>query len=141
MGFKNRKKVYQMDGKNQKMKFMHYLTGYVPDEYIDFEIDLGCRDIDVGYRGSIQPLLFGQLAYEKREIGVRFAYYAMKRGLKCDISSRWEDRLMGDSWLDFLKRCKAVLGAESGSDIVDYTVEVKHQFDYFLKKHPKSTDK
>lgn len=133
-------KVYKHDGKNQGLQIMHYLTGYVPDSYKELDVDFNPRDIDIGYRGSIQPLLFGRLAYEKRNIGDRFASYALKAGLKCDISSKWEDRFMGDDWLAFLKRCKAVLGVESGSDIVDYSGDVKKQYDKYIKEHPNATE-
>ena len=133
-------KVYKKQNKNQKMNLMQFLTGYVPDEYAEFDIFSRQKDIDVGYRGSLHSLLLGRLSYEKWNIGDRFIPYARKAGLKYDISSKWEDRFMGDDWLNFLKRCKAVLGVESGSDIVDYTGEVKKQYDKFVKKHPWATE-
>lgn len=133
-------RVYKSNENNQRLHLMHFMTGYVPDTYVGMDIDLEDRNIDVGYRGSIQPLLFGRLAYEKREIGERFITYAAKAGLKCDVSSKWEDRFMGVEWLNFLKRCKAVLGVESGSDIVDYTGDVKKRYDRFVKEHSKATE-
>lgn len=134
-------KVYKSNGKNKNLHLMHFITGYVPDEYRHFTIDFENRDIDIGYRGSLHSPLYGRLAsYEKREIGYLFMPYAVKEGLKCDISSKPEDRFIGEKWLDFLKQCKAVLGVESGSDIVDYTGEVKVQYDRFVAEHPSATE-
>lgn len=99
--------------------FEHMLTGYVtPALRRQFEPDIA-RPIDIGYRGSIQPLSFGWLAYEKRKIGKDVERLLGGQGYRLDISSRWEDRLGGDRWLDFLRSSKATLGAESGASIFD----------------------
>jgi glycosyltransferase involved in cell wall biosynthesis len=77
------------------------------------------RPIDIGYRGSIMPLSFGRLCYEKRRIGEDVKRLLADRNLVMNISSRWEDRIGGDSWLAFLGSCKGVLGVEGGSGIFD----------------------
>jgi hypothetical protein len=97
---------------------------------------LSARPVDVGYRGSIQPLNFGLLAFEKREIGDRFSVVCAEKGLTHDISSRWEDRFLGDSWVEFLCRIKATLGVESGASIVDFDGEVERKVKDFLRSHP-----
>ncbi|MCW5692485.1 MAG: glycosyltransferase [Pseudolabrys sp.] len=97
----------------------HMLTSYVTDK-MRKPIDLAKeRPIDIGYRGSIMPLSFGRLCYQKRRIGDDIARLLNGSGLCLDISSRWEDRIGGDAWHSFLGSCKAVLGVESGSDLVD----------------------
>lgn len=95
-------------------------TGYVsPDMRQRFS--RGARDLGLTYRGSIQPLAFGRLGYEKRGVG-----YDMEAALqpyadvRSDISSRWEDRLSGTEWSNFLARSGVVLGVESGSNIFDF---------------------
>lgn len=77
------------------------------------------RPIDIGYRGSIMPLSFGRLCYQKRKIGDDVSARLANTGVSLDISSRWEDRLGGDAWFGFLSRCKAVLGVESGTGLFD----------------------
>lgn len=97
----------------------HMLAGYVtPLMRQRFDIEKP-RSIDIGYRGSIMPLSFGRLCYEKRKIGDDVKSLLSGRDLKIDISSRWEDRKGGDAWLAFLQSCKSVLGVESGSGLFD----------------------
>lgn len=99
------------------IQFYQMLTGYVTPKMRQLSYPLEDRKIDIGYRGSIQPLIFGQLAYEKRKIGYDVRVLAKQKGLVVDISSRWEDRKKGDEWYNFLGNCKAVLGVESGANI------------------------
>jgi len=77
------------------------------------------RPVDIGYRGSIQPLEFGRLAYEKQRIADDIKSLLAGTDLLLDISNRWEDRFGGDAWFEFLRSCKATLGAESGATIFD----------------------
>jgi glycosyltransferase involved in cell wall biosynthesis len=101
------------------VRFERMLTGYVTPTLRRRDPFGQEKTIDIGYRGSIQPTAFGWLAYEKRKIGTDIARLLQGRGLRLDISSRWEDRLGGDAWLDFLSSCKATLGVESGASIFD----------------------
>lgn len=101
------------------VRFERMLTGYVTPTLRNQPWSVRERPVDIGYRGSIQPLTFGWLAYEKRKIGEDVQRLLRDSGLRLDISSRWEDRLGGDRWLDFLRSCKATLGAESGASIFD----------------------
>lgn len=120
-----REKVYPREVVGD-ITFSQMLTGYVTPDLRDglLERFAGPRDIDVGYRGSLQPLNFGRLCYEKRSIGESFLKATADMSLKCDISSRWEDRFSGDDWFKFLCRSKAVLGVESGASIFDLDGEV-----------------
>ena len=120
-----------------RLKFLHVLTGYVTDEMRALPYtQRDERPMDIGYRGSLQPLSFGRLAYEKRQIGDAFLKICAERGLTADISSRWEDRFMGADWFRFLGRCKGVLGVDSGASIVDRDGEVEAKCKAFLKAHP-----
>ena len=101
-------------------RFERMLTGYITPTLRQRSYDSHApRPIDIGYRGSIQPLNFGRLAYEKRKIGEDVKQLLVDAGLRLDISSRWEDRFGGDAWFDFLASCKATLGAESGASLFD----------------------
>ncbi|WP_231859958.1 glycosyltransferase [Bordetella parapertussis] len=106
-------------------QFMQMLTGYVTPKLRARKVGAIARDIDISYRGSLQPLCFGRLAYDKRTIGDDVIAAARGKGLTLDISSRWEDRLMGDDWFNFLARSKVTLGVESGASIFDFDGEVE----------------
>lgn len=102
------------------------LTGYVDPALCRLAVPpLAARPIDVGYRARRLSAWLGRLGREKFLIGQRFAGDAAAYGLVCDVSSREEDRLYGRDWIDFLTRCKAVLGSESGSSVFDLTGEIE----------------
>ena len=112
-------KVYQLNNVPSNFEVLHMLTGYLTPHMRELHYS-NQRSIDIGYRGSIMPLSFGRLCYEKRKIGDDVSRLLSNRqGLHLDISSKWEDRLGGANWPDFLKKCKTVLGVESGSGVFD----------------------
>jgi glycosyltransferase involved in cell wall biosynthesis len=117
--------------------FLHALTGYVSPYMLG--LDRGAtssRKIEISYRGSIQPLEFGRLGFEKRKISYDVAHAATGfPDLRVDISSRWEDRIAGPAWFDFLGNSKAVLGVESGSNLFDFTGEVATWCRLFEAQH------
>jgi glycosyltransferase involved in cell wall biosynthesis len=99
----------------------HALTGYVPVHFREISSrPLSERNIDISYRGSIQPLHVGRLGFEKRHVGHAVARATVDTDLRVDISSRWEDRITGPAWLDFLASSRIVLGSESGSCLFDF---------------------
>lgn len=100
-------------------RFERMLTGYVTPTLRRIGRAARQRPIDIGYRGSIMPLWFGRLCYDKHRIGTEVERRLAGRGMKLDISSRAEDRFGGDAWFDFLLSCKATLGTESGGSIFD----------------------
>ncbi len=104
----------------------HMLAGYVTPSMRSRFNTREQRPIDIGYRGSIMPLSFGRLCYEKRKIGDDVKGLLSGRDLKLDISSRWEDRKGGEAWLSFLRSCKSVLGVESGSGLFDLDGELSN---------------
>jgi hypothetical protein len=65
--------------------FLHALTGYVSPLLRSVEIgSRGDRSVDISYRGSLQPLEFGRLGFEKRKIGDDVACAAGGLGLTLD---------------------------------------------------------
>jgi hypothetical protein len=116
---------------------VNVLTGYVPEELRQRKaIPFEARRVDVGYRGRKVPAWLGELGHEKWRIGIKFAEDAARYGLVCDIGYREEDRLYGNAWTDFLTRCKAVLGVESGASVFDFTGEIKKNVDEHLARDP-----
>ncbi len=116
------------------------LPGYVPDELVGREVaPPGARPVDVGYRGRELPVWFGRLSREKHEIGGAFLEHAAGRGLRCDISSREEDRIYGEDWNRFLASCRTTLGTESGVSIVDFDGSVEALAKDYLPRRPHAT--
>lgn len=133
------KKIYSSDPR-LNVEVMQYLTGYIPESYKSLNYDMEKRKIDVGYRGSETRIIFGRLCYEKKKIGEDFLPYAIRRGLRTDISSKDKDRFMGEEWLKFLGNCKCVLGVESGSRIVDFDGTIKENFNKYTAENPDATE-
>jgi hypothetical protein len=113
------------------------LTGYVPEALLKLEpLSYWERSIDVGYRTRKLGAFYGQLAREKAQIGDIFRSQAPSFGLNCDISVLETDRLYGSRWVDFMRRCRAVLGAESGASVFDFSGQIRIQVTQFERDHP-----
>lgn len=120
-----------------KLAFFQFHTGYVFPSFKNLPYRAeDARPIDVGYRGSQQPLFAGRFTHEKQTVGEDFLPWAKRRGLHTNISSRGEDRINGPAWLDFLGSCKGVLGTESGSDLVDVDGEAYRLYNEYVALHP-----
>jgi hypothetical protein len=116
------------------------LPGYVPDELLGREVArAGERPVDVGYRGRELPVWVGRLGREKTEIGRAFLEHVAGRGLRCDISSREEDRIYGEDWNRFLASCRTTLGTESGVSIVDFDGSLEALAKDYLARRPHAT--
>ncbi len=116
---------------------VNVLTGYVPEGLTGRKVpDPITRPIDVGYRGRDVPAWLGELGQEKVRIGKRFAVDAERYGLACDISYREEDRFYGNAWIDYLCRCKAVLGVESGASVFDFSGEIQKRVELHVAREP-----
>ena len=113
------------------------LAGYVPELLTTHSVPpLRDRTLDVGYRARHVAPWIGSLSQEKWIIAERFAADALRFNLRVDISCREVDRIYGDDWIDFLTRCKAVLGTESGSSVCDFTGEIQRRVEAHLKRDP-----
>lgn len=121
----------------KRISVIHTLTGYVSDHIRNIPSQpYEARRTDIAYRGSLQPISFGQLGYEKRHIGTQVLSHPASRSLSLDISSRWEDRLSGLDWFAFLGRAKAILGVESGSNLFDFDGSIARRCLQFTADHP-----
>jgi glycosyltransferase involved in cell wall biosynthesis len=119
------------------VEIVHALPGYVPPYFRGLPFrPLSQRSIDISYRGSLQPLAVGLLGFEKRQIGYAVERAAsVKRCLRMDISSRWEDRITGSGWLEFLASSRIVLGTESGSRLFDFDGVVERWCQDYLARN------
>jgi hypothetical protein len=119
------------------VRFVNVLTGCVPEALLDRPAPaLEARPVEIGYRGRRYPAWHGQLGLDRQRIGERVLQDAPRYGLRCDISSREEDRMYGSRWIDFLLRCKAVLGTESGSSVFDFDETIANGVDAHLDRDP-----
>lgn len=122
------------------VRFEHVLTGYVPEELLDFDVPAyEDRPIDVSYRTRALPGWYGDFGQEKSRIADRFLADAPRWNLKCDISCRESDRIYGNDWTHFVANSKAILGTESGASFIDYSGKVGAAVDAFAKEHPEAT--
>ncbi len=113
------------------------LAGYVPEKLLHRIVPpFRERRLDIGYRARKVPDWLGSFAQEKWQIGARVLEDADRFELRCDISSKEEDRLYGDCWTDFLTDCKAVLGTESGASVCDFTGEIQAAVEAHVVKEP-----
>jgi len=132
-------KVYptaSLDG----VEVVQQLTSYVSEAVRAMpSLSYEARGIDIGYRGSIQPLICGRLGYEKKQIGDVVDGPAQVAGLTTDISSNWNNRIHGSKWGKFLASCKSVLGVESGSNLFDFNGEVSAACATFTAQRPDLT--
>ena len=118
-------------------RFETVFTGYVP-EYLATKPRIGLplleRPIVVGYRGRDIGALYGQLGFEKFEIGNRMRAICQERGILHDIAMDEESRIYGDAWYDFIGSCRAMLGSESGSNVFDFDGTIKERFFRMVKE-------
>lgn len=116
------------------------LTGYVPESLVTLPVaPIAERPIDVGYRSRQPPFWLGELAYEKWQIAERFRQHAAGRGLRLDLSYVEGERLYGEAWTQFIARCKAVLGVESGASVFDFDGSIRAAVEAYTAEHPQAT--
>lgn len=118
------------------------LTGYVDDTIVRTgrrPSRLESRQLDVVYRATELPYWFGSQGQLKHRIGQVAADSASRLGLRTDISTRPDDAILGDQWLEFLASGRAVVGAESGSSVVDPDGSVREAVRDQLQRAPDST--
>lgn len=128
-------KVYTRSIIGENCTMVRTLTGYVSPIMRQGPGKV-TKDLGLTYRGSIQPLEFGRLGYEKRGIGYDMVGALQGRpDIRFDISSRWEDRVSGAAWEDFLRRSNVVLGVESGSNIFDFDGSVVAWCRAYAERH------
>jgi hypothetical protein len=122
--------------------FVQCLTGYIdPAAAHRYQAKLRPTDerpFDLVYRATRLPSWFGRHGKLKHQIAELALARAAKLGLVTDISTRPEDAILGERWLDFLASGRAVLGCESGSSALDRRGEIRSAIRQLLELHPTS---
>ncbi len=116
------------------------LPGYIDEtiarEYSAKLLPIAERPKDIVYRARHLPYWFGSAGRLKSQLAEIVAPRAKALGLNIDISTRNEDAILGDAWVDFIASGKAVIGAEGGYSVLDWRGEIKAQARAILKKNP-----
>lgn len=134
-----------------QISFKKTWTGFV-DEKADNLLmgkrsPLAERSIDIGYRARKLPAYFGKHGQLKFELVNVFTDYLKSTDLIYDINNtnnnfNDEDKSkvkMGNSWIDFLLNCKAFIGCEGGSSLLDYDGSIKKAVLKFSHEFPNAS--
>jgi len=99
------------------------LTGYV-SESLDwkrrFAKPLASRSRKIAYRGRDIGARYGQLGFDKFEIGRRMAEVCAAKGIPHDIAMDEASRIYGSRWFELVGDSRIMLGSESGSNAFDF---------------------
>ena len=127
----------------RRATFHETLTGFIDE---DAATTLSARLIphterprDIVYRARNLPYWFGSHGQLKHRIAEVVQARAGAFGLRTDISTRPEDTIYGDGWLDFLMSGRAVIGSESGSSVLDQRGEIQRLISRLLAEQPDLT--
>jgi hypothetical protein len=125
---------------HERARFHHALTGYI-DEAMAQRCaarahPLADRRIDVVYRATNLPYWFGAHGQLKHQVAQAVGSHAAAGGFVTDISTRPEDRIFGAAWEDFLLSGRVVIGAESGSSVLDRRGEIRDRIRSLLAVQP-----
>lgn len=124
-----------------RVAFERVLTGYLEPATLT-RIERAAqgvrqRDIDIGYR--VHGTRFSLGRHGRLKISLADAFLDAARGrddLRVDISTRFEDTFLGDSWYRFLLRCRFVLGIEGGASVLDPDGSVGRRTGDYAAAHP-----
>src|SRR5439155_7786773 len=112
-----------------RVTFHRCLTGYIDErsaERLRHTLTrTHRRSTGLVYRARNLPYWFGSFGQQKHLIAEPVRRRAEALGWRCDISTRNEDAVIGDRWLDFLASARCVLGSEGGSSVIDHRGEVR----------------
>jgi hypothetical protein len=123
--------------------FHEVLTGYIDDSAAERMrarlIPAAQRPFDVVYRARKLPYWLGSHGQLKHRIGEAVLERADRHDLRCDVSTRLQETVLGDAWLDFLGSGRATVGAESGSSTLDRRGELQAEVEKLVTLEPDLT--
>ena len=116
------------------------LPGYIDEtsarSFASRIVPLRDRPYDIIYRARKLSYWYGSHAQMKHSLAEIIRSYAEPRGLRCDISTRSEDAIVGEKWLDFLSSGRAVIGGEGGLTSLDWRGELRCQVEALQGNNP-----
>lgn len=128
------------DHEFEGVEFLTVLTGYIDDNEAKSppRVRLSERPNVVGYRGRNIGVRYGQLGFDKYEIGRWVRAYCQEHGIKHDIAMEDADRIYGPKWSEFIRSCRTMLGSESGSNVFDFKGSIEKKLQGIDFKSPDS---
>lgn len=125
---------------HDKASFYDCFSGYIDESKSPIKqnelLSHENRPFYIVYRANKLPYWFGSHGQLKHEIGTIVANQAQDHKLDIDISTRLEDTIFGDKWMQFLASGRAVIGCESGSSVLDRYGEIQARIKAFLAVNP-----
>ena len=132
----NLEKVYRHPDMGQVVK-VSALPGYASKSWVEQDApSIKERNKHLIYRGRELPFWLGNMAWEKTSMTKEVSERIAEKDFVTDLSSREEDRIYGDAWVEFMKSGKAVLGLEGGASIFDFDDSIENQVRAYQKKNP-----
>jgi hypothetical protein len=98
--------------------------------------DTVSRDIDIGYRAYEQPFYLGHV--DRTRIMDLVGPAARAAGLNVDISTDPNARFGPTEWRVYLRRCRAQLGVESGTDYFELDDSIRLRTNAYMREHPET---
>ncbi len=141
------KKAYPSD-KVGAAKVFSVFTGYVDENAtIDSSDKIRLykdRPIDIGYRARKLPAYFGKHGQLKYELVELFSNALQGSDFTYDISNTNQSLSnenpnlvkLGNKWYEFLLNCKAFIGCEGGSSLLDVDGSIKEKVIEYSNAHP-----
>lgn len=126
----------------------HYVTvftGYVENKELQIigkKVNkYSDRPIDIGYRARKLPYYFGSHGQLKYQLADVFLEKLKSTNFIHDISNTQDTErvFFGKNWYGFLLNCKAFLGCEGGSSLLDMDGSIKRKVVEFTKINPDAT--
>lgn len=124
------------------VRFINNLTGYVPENLSNFikTVPPSDRELIVGYRGRPLPIRYGQLGFEKVEVGRVVKNYCEFHRISHSIAWEEEARIYGSKWYEFMASCRSMLGSESGSNVFDWDATLESEIQAKREENPELSD-
>ncbi len=91
------------------------------------------RTIDIGFIGDVYGHFIGDV--ERTRLIRHFQEHGAETGLRCEIRS---GRVPRHQWVEFLQRCRGIIGAESGTYYLDRTGALIPEVLAWCRLHPEA---
>lgn len=125
------------------IKIETVFTGYIDEDTLNKIHKLGYdreRNIDIGYRARKGAYWLGRHGQLKSQLVEVFLNYLKDQsGIIYDIANTKEDNsnvFLGDAWIEYLLKCRTVLGCLGGSSILDENGSITKKVDKYCFKNP-----
>ena len=89
------------------------------------------RTIDIGFIGHLYHIIIGDM--ERTNLIQFFQRNGKSLGISCDIRTQ---RLARVEWVQYLRRCRGILGAESGTYYLDRTSQIIEDVKKYTEERP-----